>query len=152
DRQTELRDFLRHGGPGLAPGAGPSLGMPVKAPPQASPAANGGLWIKGLGSWTNRTDVQNFSVSTLNVPVNLDYKQNVYGVIGGADFGREELTSPRDSFVVGVMGGLVSSRLDFNNLPTSFRYSGGTAAVSATYMNGGFFADALVKADFLRLD
>ena len=153
DRQTELRDFLHRGGTAGANAQGAAgLTMPVKAPPQAAAGVNPGMWIKGIGSWTTRSDAQTFSVSTLNIPVDLGYKQNIYGVIGGVDFSREEFLSSRDSFVAGLMGGLVSSGLNFNTLPTTFRYSGGTAGVSATYMNGGFFADALVKADFLRLD
>jgi hypothetical protein len=35
---------------------------------------------------------------------------------------------------------------------TSFKYNGGTAGASLTYMNRGFFIDALVKADFLNMD
>ena len=58
------------------------------------------------------------------------------------------------------MGGYIDSSLAFNspntllggNSFTRFNYSGGTVGVSADYMNGGFFIDALVKADFLSLN
>jgi hypothetical protein len=152
DRQTELRYLLHRAQQtaGYAADIGP---MPVKAPGALSPPANNvGIWMKAVGSWTNRSDAQTFSVSSINTPVDLGYKQKVFGFIGGFDAGREEVSSPYDSFVVGVMGGAVNSNVDFNSLPANFRYSGATAGLSATYLNRGFFVDVLVKGDFLRLD
>src|SRR5262249_52705715 len=45
-----------------------------------------------------------------------------------------------------------NSGLDFGTSPTTFRFSGGTAGASATYLNNGLFVDTLAKVDFLRLD
>lgn len=62
------------------------------------------------------------------------------------------------------MGGYISSIANFNSpnslatgspispASTSLSFSGGTVGASATYMNLGFFVDALGKADFLTLD
>jgi hypothetical protein len=76
------------------------------------------------------------------------------------DFGRPELFSRFDSIVLSVMGGYISSFLDFNSpntlfgppTTTSFKYTGGTFGASLTYMNRGFFIDALLKGDFLNID
>jgi outer membrane autotransporter protein len=108
--------------------------------------------MKAVGSWTNRSDTQNFAIAGTAFPVDLGHKQNVYGAIGGFDFGREAVLARNDVVALGLMGGYVNSGLDFGASPTTFRFSGGTAGASATYLNGGFFVDALAKVDFLRLD
>jgi outer membrane autotransporter protein len=150
DRQLELRDYFHRG----AMPARDSGVMPVKAygPALVAPAAQPGIWLKAVGSWTDRSDTQSFSIAGASLPVDLGYKQNVYGVIGGADVGQSAWLSRNDAVAFGVMGGYVDSHLDFNVNPTIFRYSGGTAGASATYLNGGIFIDALGKVDFLRLD
>ena len=85
------------------------------------------------------------------------YRQATGAVMSGFDFGDSELTSPFDSVAFSVGGGYIESFLNFNNLAvsnslTSLTYCGGTVAGSTTYMNRGFFVDALLKADFLTLD
>ena len=67
-----------------------------------------------------------------------------------------------NSLVFSVMGGYVDSIGTFNS-PTSessvmappqnsqATFTGGTVGVSATYINTGFFVDALFKADFLTM-
>lgn len=128
--------------------------MPLKAPPAAVvPETTSGYsaWIKGIGDWTNRRDLQ--SVSTANSTFTFDtgFKQATYGGLGGIDWTK---TSAYDLVQVGVMGGYVNSRLKFNdpNTPTTFDYRGGLVGGTATYLNNGWFVDGLVKADFLTLD
>jgi outer membrane autotransporter protein len=152
DRQLELGDFFHRG---EAPPSVVERGaLPVKAPPAApaAPTAQPGVWMKAVGSWTNRSDTQSFAIAGTTLPVDLGYKQNVYGAIGGVDFGREAVLTRSDAVVLGLMGGYVNSGLDFGTSPTTFRFSGGTARASATYLNNGFFVDTLAKVDVLRLD
>jgi hypothetical protein len=75
----------------------------------------------------------------------LGYRQRTEGFLAGVDFGRPELFSRFDSIVLSVMGGYISSFLDFNSpnalfgppATTSFKYTGGTFGASLTYMNRG---------------
>ena len=111
---------------------------------------NVGVWLDGVGSWANRTDHQTAANGPASLPVNLSYRQNVYGVLGGIDAGWSHLAGANDSLQIGVLGGYVSSGLDFS-AGGGFDYSGGLAGLSATYLNGGFFFSGLGKVDVLRL-
>ena len=131
--------------------------MPVKAAPGYLASTGPGVWVKAVGSWTNRSDTSE-PMSNLIGPAgaalpafDLSYRQNTYAVMGGFDAGRQALLLPSDTVVVGVMGGYLDSSVNFKTSPTSFNYTGGTVGVSGTYLNRGWFADALMKADFLRL-
>jgi outer membrane autotransporter protein len=77
------------------------------------------------------------------------YDQDTYGFIAGVDFGK---TTGDSAFVIGALGGYVTSKLSFNGSGNSAEYKGGTVGVYATYLNQGFFIDGLFKADFLDLD
>jgi outer membrane autotransporter protein len=79
----------------------------------------------------------------------LDNKQDIFSVIGGVDFGAAAVFGPNDALVAQAMGGYLQSTLSFNGSPTSFNFSGATAGAGLTYLNSGFFADALFKADLL---
>jgi outer membrane autotransporter protein len=46
----------------------------------------------------------------------------------------------------------MTARVDFKNAAVKQNFSGGTVGAKATYVNGGFFADGIVKADLLSLD
>ena len=111
---------------------------------------NVGVWLDGVGSWANRTDHQTATNGAASLPVNLSYRQNVYGVLGGIDAGWSHLAGANDSLQLGVLGGYVSSGLDFS-AGGGFDYSGGLAGLSATYLNGGVFFSGLGKVDVLRL-
>ena len=167
DRQDELRTYFRCGMIASHQSTGSGADLAVKAPPAPPPCTTtNNVWVKAIASGTDRKATDNFAtafgIPALGVLGTWDnsYRQTIYGVQGGIDFGKMELTSPTDSLVFGIMGGYINSPLQFASPnvffgPTSFtrfNYSGGTIGGSATYMNGGFFADALVKADFLRLD
>jgi outer membrane autotransporter protein len=53
--------------------------------------------------------------------------------------------------LLGVLGGYVGSKVEFNS-PTTVDFSGGSVGAYATYLNRGFFADALFLANFLSMD
>ena len=95
--------------------------------------------------------------STGNVlSYDLSYRQNSFGMLGGADWAKTGFITPNDYFVVGVMGGYLNSSVNFNreagNLiaQENFSYNGGTVGASVSYMLNGFFADAVLKNDLLR--
>ena len=139
-------------------GAGADLPVkarPAPAAPLPPPPPRYGVWLKGMGSWTNRDFSQTESLAGQSFNFDLGYKQDTYAIVGGVDFATPAFTN--DVFVWGPMGGYVNSKVRFNQGGTDFRYTGGTVGLTASYLSGGFlgaggwFADALVKADFLRL-
>ncbi len=106
---------------------------------------------------TARTQIDSYTFSThnsvnaLSVKYNTDYKQNTFGIMGGVDFGKAGVADPNDTLLVGVMGGYLTSNLDFNAGSNGFDYSGPTVGGYATYLNGNFYIDAIVKADLLKM-
>ena len=151
DRQDELRNWMRRGEEHLALPAN----LPVKAQLGPRESTKPGVWMKALGSWTDRSSTRSFAdilpAAAALGDINLDYNQRTFGIIGGVDAGGEQLFTATDAVVLTVMGGYLNSTVNFKQAPTSFKFSGGTVGGSLTYMNGGFFADGLVKADFLNV-
>lgn len=152
DRQNDLHHWIRRGQERSGNAAG---GGADKASPGYLSSTGPGVWLKGTGSWTTRSSSVNLAdlVPAAGVLPLFDvgYKQNTYSVQGGVDFGREAMFRPADAMVFGVMGGYIDSTMKFNGGTNSFQYTGGTVGASATYLNNGWFADALFKADFLRV-
>jgi outer membrane autotransporter protein len=166
DRQEETRNCMRHGfaAAGLAHGGGADL---AKAPPVQLPQCEPGVWTKLIGSWTHQNgfvDLAQLGPLFSGMRFDTSFHQGTGGVMVGLDYGFTDLASRTDSLVLSIMGGYINSMVNFNSpnafssgspLPpsdTSLTFSGGTVAGSATYMNGGFFADALLKADFLSMN
>jgi hypothetical protein len=156
DRQDQLRgDQRRLVMASHAEGNGADL--PVAAAPPAPRET--GIWLKGIGSWTTRnvSAAQLAPFAGVLPAFDSSYTQSIGGVVVGFDRGRSEIFGPADSFTIGVMGGYVASQVSFDqSLVAPFntaqlRFSGGSVGVSASYMNGGFYIDALGKADFLTL-
>ncbi len=104
-----------------------------------------GLWFKAVGGWADRDgDASN--------NVGLDRKQTVFGGIAGFDFGTENVGGQGDALLFGLFGGYLTSKLDFDSTNTEWTYDVPTVGVYATYLNDAFYADAVVKADFLAID
>ena len=162
DRQDEIRSWYRRGG-----SAAGVYGAYTKAPPATAPVDPNapGVWVKVSAAGMNRTATDSWA-SAFNSPVfaplgtvDNSYKQAIYSVVGGVDFATTEVTGPDDQLVFGVMGGYINSAVNFASpnafnadTITRFNYKGGTVGVSADYLNGNFFVDTLLKADFLTLD
>lgn len=140
-RQENLRDVLA-GSHGVTAVADPSL--------QGSDAPTGSFWMSALGSWTERDHDQSVSLLDSSFEFDTGYKQNIYGLVGGADFRAN--AGEDTSFLFGVMGGYVNSKLDFDNSSTSIDTDGVTVGAYMGLWSGGFFANALVKGDLLSLD
>jgi hypothetical protein len=137
NRMTDLRDSWLGGG-WPAPGA-----------------TKTGLWAVGVGNWTSRDPtVTPPSVGvTLASPLlrayDTGYDQSTYAILGGFDVGT---TFSADSALMGgILGGYVNSSLNYQQGGTTASFTGGTVGAYATYVNGGFFVDALGKADLLTV-
>ena len=156
DRQDDLHRWWRRGQFVAGSAAGGGADLPVKAPRPGYVSSGGpGVWVKATGAWTDRT--ASFDLGTL-VPaagvlpaVDTSFKQNTYSVMGGYDAGGGGILTPSDALVLGISGGYVESTVKFNSIAANFKYTGPSVGLSATYLNNGWFADSLLKADFLRL-
>jgi len=148
DRQADLRTYLQ--GTPASPLVTKEGIVKATAAPQQS--VTPGLWAKVVGSWGSRDASNSFSVLNGVYGFDTSYKQNTYGLIVGADFGKEGVASRNDALIFGVLGGYITSDLSFDASPNSATYSGGTVGAYVTYLNDAWFFDALFKADFLSMD
>jgi hypothetical protein len=150
DRQVELRDTAR-------------ISVKNNDKERNCNDANNGCglstWVKSVGSWSNRSNNQSyFGGNGSAFGYDLGYRQNIFGMLGGADWSKTNFLSSEDYFAVGVMGGYLQSSVGFNqeagNLygSSSFSYQGGTVGGSVTYMKNGFFVDAMMKTDLVGLN
>ncbi len=135
-----------YGGQFQGPGGGgadlPMEALPVETAAPAGPRS--ALWIKGSGSWVERDTTVTLEDPAATVDTGSD--QNIYSILGGADFKPGGADS---DFRIGIFGGYVTSDLDFSLVGTDADYQGGTVGAYAAYNNGGFYADVTVKGDFL---
>jgi hypothetical protein len=141
-RQENLRDMLA---------TSHTVTAVADPPVEGSDAPSGGLWASALGSWSKRDDDASFSLLDANLDFDMSYKQDIYGVVGGADF-RTGLDAGGGSLLFGVMAGYVDSALDFDEGSTSIDSKGATLGAYAGLVSNGFFATVLVKADLLKMD
>jgi len=169
DQVWEVHELLRRGSPVGVPlgyadedprGAyAASLPKVVKAPPMAAPAAapppaaRVATWGRVYGDVEQRdNNLASFTFAGLPFTRDLSYNQRGGGLLAGADVVVSNLTSAADALIIGPFGGYTTASVDFKNAAVKQNFSGGTVGAKATYVNGGFFADAIVKADFLSLD
>ena len=150
DRTADLRAAL-YGGHGIAPlqpvplKLGPS---DAYAAPPGYPTVYPGLWVRGSAAELNRdgSALTSFGKSSLNRDKRIGDFQ------GGIDFGTRDLMAPGDALIFGLLGGFVTSELDYDRRAQSFDIDGGQVGAYVTYLNGGLFVDTLFKADLLELD
>jgi hypothetical protein len=110
-----------------------------------------GAWLKLVGSTAERSqEEQSFELFGRTLSYDIGYQQNSFGIIGGVDFGHTY--DDNSAWVVGVLGGYVGSDLEFDNSTTRVDYSAGVVGAYATYLQGGFFADAKIVAQFGDVD
>jgi hypothetical protein len=152
DRTADLRSAFGETGSGIVD--------PKNEGAVAAVAGNvtPGAWLKLFGGTAER-DFSNTSAPTpglLGPSYTYDSKwnQDHYGFMVGLDGGRESLTASgqNQAWLVGIMGGYTGSNLDFGNSETDVDYKVGSVGAYVTYLNGGFFADAALKADFGKID
>jgi outer membrane autotransporter protein len=136
DRQADLRAYVVD--PALSRGPG---GTPAEVTP--------GIWGKVIGNWATRDESVTHVGRAGTYQYDTGYSQDTYGLIAGVDFGK---TSGDTTWIFGVLGGYLSSSVDMEKSLNSGSFTGGTVGAYATYLNGGFFVDALFKADILTFD
>ena len=148
DRQGDLRSYV-DGRRRIRASVGED-GADMPGAPAARSSAGYGAWIKATGSWTNMNahrEIAGYDQYSFNT----GFKQNTYSIIAGVDGGRDGVLHAGDTFVGSLMGGYVSSDLQFKQSSNKFTYSGGVFGVSGSYMSNGWFFDSVFQADFLRL-
>jgi outer membrane autotransporter protein len=124
---------------------------PVAAP--APSAARLATWVRGYGDFEKRdNNAATFTFGGQQFTRDLSYDERGAGLLAGADVVISNLTSASDALIFGPFGGYTTAWLDFKNAGVKQNFSGGTVGAKATYVNGGFFTDAIVKADLLSLN
>lgn len=140
--------------------------------------AHYGVWAQGFGDYEERngrtTDVLQCCASVPGTLLNItaSSKTSTEGFLGGVDWTRRDLVYGGDGLILGVMGGYMSSDVKVSSsvLSTVQPSSGAAGAVGngfgnlrahlegpsvgiyATYFNGPWSNDFLVKNDFLSLN
>ena len=99
------------------------------------------LWANFRGDWAQR--------STTNA-VAVGYNQQTFGLDGGADFVMD--TGSDQKIMFGIVAGYQTSQLGFEASANGIDFKGGSLGAHAGFISHGFFADLLVKQDWLALD
>jgi hypothetical protein len=114
----------------------------------AGGGADGGrIWGQIYGGVNTRDAAQNVSAFGQSRAVDLSYKQDAFGGQLGMDVGSRDMGS--GNFVFGVTGGYLNSDLSFRNSADRVTYGSANLGAYASYVSGGFFANALGKYDYL---
>ena len=161
--------------PSESPPPLPTRKAPVPAPVPVDESFRIGSWAQGFGNYEHRTGSQNssFNCCTVNqpngplTPVTLDVSSRTSwaGFVGGIDAIKRGLTGPQDGVIVGVLGGYTWTHI---SVGTSIRsgsaitangsslttadINGPSLGLYATYFNGPFSNEFLIKNDFLSLN
>jgi hypothetical protein len=146
----------------------------VSSPVAIEPAVRYGTWTQVYGDYEKReaagpgilTCCTATALGPGGLALNIQSRTGTVGFLAGADLTARDLFSGNDGLVVGVTAGYVSSNFNLNSSSLSTRsnpggtgvshlqatLSGPTAGAYATYFNGGFSADIILKADVLDLN
>ena len=124
--------------------AADALAMAVKAPrPVEELGPKPAVWLQTFydqAQWTESSGGSNFNRRTGTV-----------GFQAGFDETWRNLLSKADAFVVGLVGGDAQADTTFAATTNQANIFGPGFGAYATYINGGFSVDALVKNDWFRL-
>jgi hypothetical protein len=165
-----------------APAVAVRVAPPPPLPVIVEPEARYGAWTQVIGDYERRSATGASIISALanaqavtqpsailaTVPLALSVSSRT-GTIGfqaGADITARGVLTPGDGMIIGGFGGYVSSELSFSAVSASSnpsligtgsssvnaKLSGATAGLYATYFNGPFSADVLLKVDALTLN
>lgn len=117
----------------------------------ADPTKKSGLWGRMIGNGASRsTDVTITPFADQSVKLDTGYDQTLWGFQAGIDH-EFEGTVADGVLIAGVLGGYVTSNVDFDN-GDSVKLSGPQVGVYASWVKGGLYVDGLVKGDFLKAD
>ena len=121
------------------------------APPVAMSTLRPGAWFKVYGGHDSRdvTATQSILGGAGSVRFNDNLDQDYFGALGGIDTVVD--AGPSAAWIFGIYGGYGHSSLDFDS-GVSIDFEAASVGAYATYLNAGFFFDALFKADFGTAD
>jgi hypothetical protein len=144
---------------------------PIPPPLPIEPAIRFATWTQVYGDYERRdASGPAFVTPDVGSPVLLDTSvRSRTGTVGfqvGGDFTSRGVLFANDGLIAGAMAGYVTSQLTLNTLSLSTNFAivgtgashataniaGPTAGLYATYFNGGFSTDFLLKVDALRLN
>ncbi len=137
-RTTELRDAFND-----VTGSTVSTHGSVSVPPTNGPGH--GAWLVAFGGVQNRGATFTTMIDTYDG----SYRQNAVGLLGGIDTALD--VEGNGTLLAGFLAGYMSSSLSFATEGTAGTMRGGSVGGYLTYLEGGLFADLLVKADFVGL-
>jgi len=141
DRSADLRSYFN--------GAVPcDPRMVTKAPCTAPSSIGPGVWFRAFGDWSHNGGTTDETLFGKTHSQDVSYHQDIYGMQVGLDFAAER--RGYENFIFGLMAGAVDSTVNFAS-GTSTKFSGGNLGLYATLINGNFFVDALLLADFLNI-
>lgn len=119
--------------------------------PDGSGDITPGFWLKATGNFAQRETSTSTTIGGTSVTYDTSYHQDSYGIIAGTDMGTRGLWDRGDSLVAGLMGGYISSDLDFTSTGVSAHLSGAMLGAYVTYLDGQWVIDAAFKANLLTL-
>ncbi len=99
------------------------------------------LWANFRGDWAQR--------STTNA-AGVEYNQQTFGLDGGADFVMD--AGAHQKIMFGIVAGYQSSQVGFDGSADGIELEGGSLGAHAGLISNGFFADVLMKQDWLALE
>src|SRR5208337_3171892 len=148
----------------------------VPPPPIYDQSFRIGSWAQGFGDYEHRTGSQSIffncctdpNVHNQPLPMTIDASSTTSsgGFVGGVDITKRGLSGPQDGFVAGLLGGYIWNNITINTSAfssdptkvangsnrTTAQIDGPSLGLYATYFNGPFSNDFLIKNDFLSLD
>lgn len=139
ERQDQLRDGENRR----------NVVVAVADPPVAAQADENGLWLSLRGASTQRDGEAKADAPGKSYFYDTGYDQSTFSAMGGADFGTGLANG---TLLFGVLGGYFTSASNLDASGTQIDYQGGSFGGYATYLQQGFFADVLGKADIFAMD
>jgi outer membrane autotransporter protein len=160
DHLTDIRDSVRSNqdsGAAMAYAASPAKKDPIsgslKSFGQATfPTARPAIWARAYGDFERRTGDAQFTFGGIPFNPDVGFQQRIGGLTAGGDLVISGLSAAKDAFIFGMMVGGTESHVNLSGSPTHETFTGPSAGVYGTYLNGGWFTDVLFKIDSLSLD
>jgi autotransporter family porin len=110
------------------------------------------VWARCGGTWLDLDDNGTTKANGRTYCYDLGRDLDIWQIEFGVDFGKENVLSPDDVLVFGVLGGAVESALEHDAIARSFEISSLEAGSYVTYLRGGFYLDTLFKAFFRTVE
>lgn len=115
-------------------------------------AVKGGAWARVVGADIERKNLNRGTQSEYGTAYSHqnNYEQDIYGVMFGAD-GAIELANG-GTWLLGLTAGVTQSKVNFTTSTTDMDYTAGSVGAYASFVRGGGFFNALLKADMGSTD